>query len=384
MRTQLVYRLALTPRWLGAATLIALALLPAGLHAARRHHRHQEARARAERNTLIASVDHKVVEHGDTLWSLCAEVTGKPWLWPQVWAYNPGIRNPHWVRPGIVVAFVPDGHSAHRAGPTIANDIDLPDEVQEVAPQAPSHKAPSVEVINTARTVTGDKRNLPQHVFTGSFVSHAEFASAGKLTNAAPDKILLRSGDDLFVTFPEGLVPHVGDKFYVFRTADHIRHPVTHKSWGYMTEVTGLATVTGLQHSVARARLERTVLEVERGQRIMPYSEDLLLDVAPSGHHPDVSGLVLAVQGLRTSVGEQAVVFLDKGQAEGVARGDELAVGAAGDPVTRNTAPLPTLDMATLMVVDAKEHTSTCLVVDSLYEIRPGNAFHAAPKASEP
>jgi hypothetical protein len=382
MLTQLARRLRFQPRWLGATALVALALLPMGLRAARRHNRHEQAKSRAERNTLIPSVDHKVVEHGDTLWSLCAEVTGKPWLWPQVWAYNPGIRNPHWLHPGIVVAFVPNGHSAHKQGPTIASSIDLPD-VQEVDAPTPEHKAPSVELVNTAHTAAGDKRNLPQHVFTGSFVSQAEFESAGQLTNAAPDKILLRSGDDLFVTFPASQAPKVGDKFYIFRTADRIRHPITHKNWGYMTEVTGLATVTGLQNNVARARLERTVLEVERGQRIMPYTEDLLLDVMPSGHHPDVSGIILAVQGVRTSVGEQSVVFLDKGKADGVQRGDELAVGALGDPVAHSDGPLPTLDMATLMVVDAKQNSATCLVVDSLYEIRPGNAFHAAPELAQ-
>lgn len=378
MVTKLCCRLGLSPKRLGAATLVGLALLPAGLHAARRQKHRSAAQAHKERHTYLPSVDHKVVERGDTLWRLCGEVTGKPWLWPQVWALNPGIHNPHWLHPGIVVAFVPDGHSAHRGNPTIASDIDLPD-VQDVAPAPSVHKAPAVEVVSTNRPQTHDKRTLPQHVFTGSFVSHAELAAAGKLTNAAPDKILLRSGDDLFVTFPKSQTPNIGDRFYVFRTADKIRHPITKTSWGYMTEVTGLATVTALQNEVARAKLDRTVLEVERGQRVMPYSEDLLLDVVPSGHHPDVSGIVLAVQGARTSVGEQAIVFLDKGRAEGVARGDELAVGSAGDPVRKSSEALPTLDMATLMVVDAKEHTSTCLVVDSLYEIRPGSAFHVAP-----
>jgi hypothetical protein len=374
-------RLFRHPKAWGFVALAALALVPQGLRAARRHHRHTvAAHARHKRNSYIPAVDHKVVESGDTLWSLCDEVTGKPWLWPQVWALNPAITNPHWLHPGTVVTFVPQGRG-HVSGAVVASNIDMP-AVQDVDVEVPptAHRAPAVEVISTRLEPSKNKRALPQHVFAGNFISRQELADAGRLTNAAPDKILLRSGDDLFVTFAGDHSATVGERFYLFRTADTVRHPVTGATWGYMTEITGLATVTAIQSGVARARLDHTVLEVERGQRVMPYSEDLLLDVQPNAKVPDVAGIILAVQGARPAVGEQSLVFVDKGKNDGIERGVELSVASHADPLTRRIDSLPTVDMATLLVVDAKETTATCLVIDALYEIWPGDTFHAGSR----
>ena len=37
------------------------------------------------------------VEDGDTLWLLSQEFFNDPWLWPNLWALNPHITNPHWI-----------------------------------------------------------------------------------------------------------------------------------------------------------------------------------------------------------------------------------------------------------------------------------------------
>ena len=47
--------------------------------------------------------EQHVVKKGDTLTSVCELYFGDPWCWPQLWAENPHVTNPHWIFPGDVL-----------------------------------------------------------------------------------------------------------------------------------------------------------------------------------------------------------------------------------------------------------------------------------------
>ena len=55
---------------------------------------------------VVASQPSYVVVDGDTLWDISGRILGRPDLWPQVWALNPQIHNPHWIYPGDTISFV--------------------------------------------------------------------------------------------------------------------------------------------------------------------------------------------------------------------------------------------------------------------------------------
>jgi len=42
------------------------------------------------------------VQKGDTLWDLSTRFWDDPFGWPEMWALNPHIHNPHWIFPGQV------------------------------------------------------------------------------------------------------------------------------------------------------------------------------------------------------------------------------------------------------------------------------------------
>ena len=59
--------------------------------------------------------EQHVVKKGDTLTSVCELYFGDPWCWPQLWAENPHVTNPHWIFPGDVLRLRAGAAAARRA-----------------------------------------------------------------------------------------------------------------------------------------------------------------------------------------------------------------------------------------------------------------------------
>ena len=65
---------------------------------------------------VVASQPSYTVAEGDTLWDISGRILGRPDLWPQVWALNPQIHNPHWIYPVINFVCELSGTPSHALG----------------------------------------------------------------------------------------------------------------------------------------------------------------------------------------------------------------------------------------------------------------------------
>ncbi len=324
------------------------------------------------------SATEYVIQAGDTLWDISERIVGSPWLWPRVWAYNPEIVNPHWIYPGDVVRFYPSQQELPRLVQLAASQRDLPQETAPEPPEPPpppddERKRPSIASVEAAPLpARSDAQSRPQ-AFVGLFVTERELAEAGVLTNAVADKMLLSPRDSVFVTFPDGTVARRGDRYMIFRTAREVHHPVTGKSWGYLTEITGFLSIDSFD-DVARATITHASIEVERGQLVTPMTTPPMVELTIRPARERLEGYVLAVEGgFESMAGEQRMVFVDLGSKQGLELGNRLAVMIDSDPLGKEgRKKVPETRIGTLLVVDVKDTAATCLVLEAVREIVPG------------
>lgn len=324
-------------------------------------------------------VETYTVSAGDTLWDISDRIVGSPWLWPQIWAYNPELTNPHWIYPGDQIRFFPD----ERALPNVdlaGSSMDLAQEELEPetieAPRDEYEERPKRPAIASIETAEEPRQVSRGRRFVGLLVTEKELQEAGTLTNAVPDKVLLSAGDYVFLTFPDGTQPSRGTRYMLYKTLHKVWHPESGEFWGYMTAITGFVTVFRNEDGVSRAKLTHTYREVERGQYVTPHLVDPYVHLTDAPAQDLIKGQILAVQDLLDMVATHQIVFVDKGQSDGLAFGNRLIVSSRGGLIaTEMKKEGPLSDIASLVVVDAKETTSTCLVLGSRREVKPGDRF---------
>jgi hypothetical protein len=303
------------------------------------------------------------VVKGDTLWDISQRFLGSPWYWPQVWSYNPEIANPHWIYPGNVIRFMaPDA-----TGPAQILD---PDEGLAAMP-----------IGDGLVTATGDlSYRVPTSVriVDQGFISREELEDVGHIAAAFEEKMLMTRFDRVYVDFPDG-TPEIGQRYVVFRTGREVVHPETGEVYGYHTVIVGEVTVIEAEHGVlATAVVGDTLDAVERGDRLMPWTDAFTRTVVRRENQVETEGIVIAslIPRMRT-LGQSQYVFLDRGRADGVEIGNTFDVLRRGDPLDKYVGAideerLPWETVGTVLVVETRDQTSVALVVRSLREIEKG------------
>lgn len=310
---------------------------------------------------------HRVVR-GDTLWDLSERYLGNPWHWPRVWSYNPEIENPHWIFPGDVVRLAPPSGGLPPA-PALEEEAfesfenDIPLEVPEVA---------------VVGQIGFHKRG--RSFRTDGIITRAALDASGRISNAFDEKELLSEGDRVYLEVPKGQKLREGESYVVFRTEGRIYHPVTEAFMGYFTRILGSVRVLDASpyRKYVVAQIERSFEEIERGDRIGPSLFDFERPVAPRPNPRNLVGRIAATidSGVR-EVGQDMLVFVDRGKAHGVEPGNRFQVVRAGDGLELTdedlVSDLPYETVAELVVLEVHEQTSAALVVNARREFQVGD-----------
>jgi len=305
---------------------------------------------------------HRVVP-GDTLWDLSERYLGSPWHWPRVWSYNPEIENPHWIFPGDRVRLAP------------AAPVPVVTEEEPVVDDVP------VEVPEVATVGQIGYHGRGRRFRTEGIISRGALEETAIIESSFEEKELLVEGDRVYLAWPKHRPVQVGQVYVVFRPEGKIYHPVTDAYVGHFTRILGAVRVVDASpfRKHVTGMIVKSFEEIERGDRIGPSLFDLERPVAERPNPRNLVGRITAtlVAGIR-EIGQDQVVFLDRGREHGVQPGNRFVVVHSGDGLELPdeaffVSELPAEAVAELLVIEVQETTSAAVVVMARREFQVGD-----------
>lgn len=291
--------------------------------------------AGADEITLAADhPDTYVVRKGDTLWDISGRFLDKPWLWPRLWERNPQIENPHLIYPGDMLSLVyRDGQpmlTVRRGGARPVVKLSPQVRVQEHERAVPAIPLDAISQFLTASTV----------------VTEDNLAGAPYVVSVGKEHLVGSIHGDLYVR------GDLGDhsRFGVYRRGEAFRDADGPAGGEYLGhEAVHVATVE-LERAgdPATMRVLSSSREILAGDRLLPLEEqhftEPFMPRAPDG---EVRGSVISVVDGVTQIGQNQVVVLNLGTADGLETGHVLAVWQKGPLVEDRWADQPDRRTAT-------------------------------------
>ncbi len=309
------------------------------------------------------------VKPGDTLWGISGMFLRDPWLWPEVWQANPQIENPHLIYPGDVISLVyVDGEprltlerEGHTDVPRDGRTVKLKPEVRVTQHETAIDAIP-LEAVNTflART----------RVVAPGVLEAAPYVLAGQ-----EKRLMAGVGDDFYA---RGSLEDDVSFYGIFRKGDPYIDPDSEEVLGIKAEDIGSAQLKKQNDGISTFQATRSVKEIRVGDRLLPHEERRLDPTFfPAAPDSDISGELIGVEGGVTQVGTLDVVALNRGEREGLAIGDVLAIHKAGeqirDRVSGERIQLPSERAGVLMVFRTFQKMSFGLVLNAEQPLAVGD-----------
>jgi hypothetical protein len=303
-----------------------------------------------------------VVVKGDTLWDISARFLETPWRWPEVWSFNPQIKNPHLIYPGDVVSLVYDEQGrpmlkVDRGQPTVK----LSPKVRATRVDTPISTIP----LNSIQQFLGHPQVLTER----------EINNAAYIVASADGHLIAGKGDDIYV---RGLVAGGDTEFTVIRIGDPYRNEGAKPNdiLGYEAIQVADAKVETFGDP-STLRIEDSTREVIVGDRLLP-KRDAGFDQTFIPHPPDnpVDGQIIDVVDGVSRIGQYQTVVINKGESDGIETGHVLAVFQSGAKVRdthtskNDTVTLPDIKAGLVMVIRSFEFVSYAMVMESDRDMR--------------
>jgi hypothetical protein len=300
-----------------------------------------------------------VIKKGDTLWGLSDRFLNDPFYWPNLWARNPKITNPHLIFPGQKIKIYPDRIEIE---PMPAEEAPTP-----AVPQIAKAKAPVTEAAKEqAITVIGSE----------GFILEKKISPSGYIIVTNNDRLIVGTGDIVYTDIGKNSGAKTGDRFSVFKEMGPVKHPVTGAILGNRVESLGTIKLTDLENKNSKAVITKAYQEIGSGSYLTPYhnpKREIYLKAASR----NLRGYIVAARHDIITTGAGEIVYLDLGKRQGLETGNLLYVVQDIKPNklyrSEDVGELPQNVIGAVVVVDTGENTSTALIVKSVQEIHKGD-----------
>ena len=296
------------------------------------------------------------VVKGDTLWDISGRFLREPWKWPELWHANPQIQNPHLIYPGDTLSLVyVDGQ------PRLVLNRGESRGTIKLSP-----KIRSTPIAEAIPTIPLDKIN--SFLLANRIVDDEKtFTSAPYIVAGNAERIVSGTGDRIYARgkFADGQ-PAYG----IFRQGKVYIDPKTKEVLGINADDVGTAEILDMEGDIATMMLTRVTQEARIGDRLFPTEERAVNSTfMPGEPSREVKGEIIDVPRGVTQIGQFDVVTLNRGQRDGLAEGNVLAIYKVGetvrDRVTGESVKIPDERAGLLMVFRTYKKLSYALVLQA-------------------
>jgi len=334
----------------------------------------QVAQAGVPLSELAANApDSYTVKRGDTLWDISKLFLRSPWRWPELWGMNlDQIRNPHLIFPGQTLVLERNGDRARlRVAGGPSGDDRLSPRVRDVGPGA------------------GAISSVPLRFIEG-FLNEAviyeddSLERAPRIVATQEGRVLLGRGDTAYVRGDLGGVR----EWKVFRRPKPLVDPDTKQILGYEARYVAAAQFvadgsTNEKGEIVPATFTITQAKEEANMfdRLAPAPAPEYPQYVPRAPEKAIEGRIVSLYGDALTAGQNQIVALNRGAADGLERGHVLALWHAGELARDVTygAPqpvrLPDERHGLLFVFRTFQHMSYALILNVQKPVEPGDRF---------
>ena len=288
-----------------------------------------------------------IVKKGDTLWSICEQYYGDPYLWPELWEMNKFVTNPHWIIPGDVIKLLEYEEKK-------SEEKELEPVKKTVTLEEQPLKGPPMGMDVSSLT---DTRAL-------GFLQQEMIEPWGRIFSSEVEKTLLGKGDTVYVKMDEEDI-RPGDKFTIYSVSDPVDHPVTGKEFGYTYTFKGILEIEKAQEDYHVAKITESFRTIYKDDLLMRYDR-VSSCVLPVPCEDTVTAHIIAAKDGLDLLGQYSVVYIDAGHNRGIMRGNLLEAieekESIPDPQKKERVALPPTILGRILILETRENTSTGVV----------------------
>lgn len=365
-----------------------------------------------------------VIAPGDTLWDLATRYYGDPYLWPQLWERNQYILDAHWIYPDdpllIGVEVVPVDDLADLTGDGAPYPGELPAEEEEddnilgadqgLGAPVPlgsesdiycsgyvgdldeafpyqiigsEHGALLPDLTDYAqerRAKDRRRRGRGRQIKTRSSARNprTRFGNFGIIDTA---RYGLTDGDIVYLDGGREGNLRPGDVYTVVLPKEEVAHPITGRTAGRHYSYQGRVQVLSVQNETAIAEIVHSCDPVFVGSMLTPFEPQPVplgrkrptwpVNYPASVDELEDQPVILLADGEVFSLGQDHVVYIDRGLEDDVLPGDRFTVYRINRP------GLPPIVLGELAVLSSHESSAVARILESRHTILVGDVLVA-------
>lgn len=321
-----------------------------------------------------------VVKKGDTLWDISKRFLKNPVRWPEIWASNKHVKNPHWIFPGDRLLMCD-----YQGRPIIGKDEG--DGCEGIISRylGSTSLQPQIRVESLNNTIPViPLEHIKQWLERYTLLAPDSVQGTPYILGTADQRVLAGKGQKVYAR-GHGLV--VGQRYAVYREAEpYVFTDANGKKYTAALELQQVASGIAVRGEGDVITLELTDsynAEVRRGDRVLPEYDPMLptLFYPTNAENIAAGGQIVRVLGSIGTAARHSVVTIDRGTAHGVQTGHVFSVNQKGevvtDPKTKERVQLPGERIGQIMVFKNFDQLSYAYVLESELPIKVGAGIQA-------